>query len=250
MPLVLHQSSVQRGSAPSLGIHSASSPLKGSEKPSTSRYPSVPASRVVTYCFDKDIWSWEDFEEIPLYLQVTRLRYTPRKFVVHPDHNTLIVAEADHAAVPAAERRATENGMETDGQQAEVQQSAFVQPLFLFFACLPEVSLWCLLPSDFQPCRALSLMRREQLLKSSRALQRMLLGGGRHACGLWTQPHCKPQGVELSPVLTGPKSCLLLGCICRRPDACLGCFTEGRASMTARHTLLLLHRAPSVVQCS
>ena len=52
--------------------------------------------------------------------QVTRLRYTPRKFVIHPDHNTLIVAEADHAAVPAAERRATENGMETDGQQAEV----------------------------------------------------------------------------------------------------------------------------------
>ncbi|CAL5225226.1 g8014 [Coccomyxa viridis] len=51
--------------------------------------------------------------------QVTRLRYTPRKFVVHPDHNTLIVAEADHAAVPAAERRATEDGMDTDGQQAE-----------------------------------------------------------------------------------------------------------------------------------
>ena len=54
------------------------------------------------------------------FLQVTRLRYTPRKFVIHPDHNTLIVAEADHAAVPAAERRATENGMDTDGQQAEV----------------------------------------------------------------------------------------------------------------------------------
>ena len=54
------------------------------------------------------------------FLQVTRLRYTPRKFVIHPDHNTLIVAEADHAAVPAAERRATESGMDTDVQQAEV----------------------------------------------------------------------------------------------------------------------------------
>lgn len=53
-------------------------------------------------------------------LQVTRLRYTPRKFVVHPDHSTLIVAESDHAAVPAAERRVTEDGMETDGQQTEV----------------------------------------------------------------------------------------------------------------------------------
>ncbi|KAK9916752.1 hypothetical protein WJX75_006568 [Coccomyxa subellipsoidea] len=46
--------------------------------------------------------------------QVTRLRYTPRKFVVHPESNMLIVAEADHAAVPLAERRATEDGMETD----------------------------------------------------------------------------------------------------------------------------------------
>ena len=54
--------------------------------------------------------------------QVTRLRYTPRKFVIHPDHNTLIVAEADHAAVPSAERKAAENGMDTDGQQAEVRQ--------------------------------------------------------------------------------------------------------------------------------
>ena len=68
--------------------------------------------------------------------QVTRLRYTPRKFVVHPDHNTLIVAEADHAAVPAAERRATENGMDTDGQQAEVQALASVNLLGLCL-CLP-----------------------------------------------------------------------------------------------------------------
>ena len=61
-------------------------------------------------------------------MQVTRLRYTPRKFVIHPDHNTLIVAEADHAAVPAAERRATENGMETDGQQAEVSYFSLNTP--------------------------------------------------------------------------------------------------------------------------
>lgn len=47
--------------------------------------------------------------------QVTRLRYTPRKFVVHPETNMLVVAEADHAAVPLAER-STDN-ME-DGQGA------------------------------------------------------------------------------------------------------------------------------------
>lgn len=53
--------------------------------------------------------------------QVTRLRYTPRKFVVHPESNMLIVAEADHAAVPLAERRATEDGMETDNALTDVR---------------------------------------------------------------------------------------------------------------------------------
>ena len=40
MPPALHQSSAQRDSVPSLGIHSASSPLRGSGKPSISRCPS------------------------------------------------------------------------------------------------------------------------------------------------------------------------------------------------------------------
>ncbi len=53
--------------------------------------------------------------------QVTRLRYTPRKFVVHPESNMLIVAEADHAAVPLADRRAVEDGMETDAALTEVR---------------------------------------------------------------------------------------------------------------------------------
>ena len=44
--------------------------------------------------------------------------------MIHPDHNTLIVAEADHAAVPAAERRVTENGMDTDVHQAEVSMDS------------------------------------------------------------------------------------------------------------------------------
>ena len=35
---------------------------------------------------------------------VTRLRYTPRRLAIHPDHNTLIVAESDHAAIPLEER--------------------------------------------------------------------------------------------------------------------------------------------------
>ncbi|KAK9824249.1 hypothetical protein WJX72_008915 [[Myrmecia] bisecta] len=33
-----------------------------------------------------------------------RLRYTPRKFAIHPDHKTIAIAESDHAAVPLAER--------------------------------------------------------------------------------------------------------------------------------------------------
>ena len=37
-------------------------------------------------------------------LQSLRLSYTPRKFLVHPERKTLVIAEADHAAVPAAER--------------------------------------------------------------------------------------------------------------------------------------------------
>lgn len=34
----------------------------------------------------------------------TRLRYTPRAFVVHPQHKTLAIAEGDYGAIPAAER--------------------------------------------------------------------------------------------------------------------------------------------------
>ena len=56
------------------------------------------------------VWAW---------LQALRLRYTPRHFVIHPDHKTLLVAEADHAAIPAVDREPLaplENGaaMETE----------------------------------------------------------------------------------------------------------------------------------------
>lgn len=54
-------------------------------------------------------------------MQVTRLRYTPRKFVVHPESNMLIVAEADHAAVPLAERAAMEDAMEADTAFTDVR---------------------------------------------------------------------------------------------------------------------------------
>ncbi|KAF5839279.1 CPSF A subunit region-domain-containing protein [Dunaliella salina] len=55
--------------------------------------------------------------------QVTRLRYTPRRLAIHPTHNTLFVAEADHAAIPLAEREdvkerlQAEGGMESDAVQ-------------------------------------------------------------------------------------------------------------------------------------
>ncbi|PSC75527.1 splicing factor 3B subunit 3-like [Micractinium conductrix] len=49
--------------------------------------------------------------------QSLRLRYTPRKFVIHPDHKVLVVAEADHAAIPLAQREDLQSAaaMETDG---------------------------------------------------------------------------------------------------------------------------------------
>ncbi|KAG2485365.1 hypothetical protein HYH03_015856 [Edaphochlamys debaryana] len=36
--------------------------------------------------------------------QACRLRYTPRRLLIHPDYKVLLIAEADHAAVPLAER--------------------------------------------------------------------------------------------------------------------------------------------------
>ncbi|KAG2431599.1 hypothetical protein HYH02_013292 [Chlamydomonas schloesseri] len=36
--------------------------------------------------------------------QACRLRYTPRKLLIHPESRLLLIAEADHAAVPLAER--------------------------------------------------------------------------------------------------------------------------------------------------
>ena len=39
-----------------------------------------------------------------------RLRYTPRKFALHPDHKLLVIVEADHAAVPLAQRQSGANG--------------------------------------------------------------------------------------------------------------------------------------------
>jgi hypothetical protein len=51
--------------------------------------------------------------------QTLRLRYTPRKFVIHPDFKVLAIAEADHAAVPLAQREDLKRqaaAMETDQQ--------------------------------------------------------------------------------------------------------------------------------------
>lgn len=34
---------------------------------------------------------------------ISRLRYTPRRLLIHPDYKTLIVAESDYQAVPIAD---------------------------------------------------------------------------------------------------------------------------------------------------
>lgn len=62
--------------------------------------------------------------------QMLRLRYTPRRLVVHPEFNTLIVAEADHGTLPWAERGeagGAANGaaaMDADGAGAQVAHSS------------------------------------------------------------------------------------------------------------------------------
>ena len=55
--------------------------------------------------------------DLECLLQVTRLRYTPRKFVIHPEHKTLVIAEADHAAVPLAQRQPEGDQMDTGNVQ-------------------------------------------------------------------------------------------------------------------------------------
>lgn len=50
--------------------------------------------------------------------QVTRLRYTPRKFVIHPDYKNLIIAESAHGAVPLAERQDLQDRMQVDTEEA------------------------------------------------------------------------------------------------------------------------------------
>jgi len=47
--------------------------------------------------------------------QVTRLRYTPRRLAIHPLYNTLFVAEADHAAIPLAEREDVKERLQAEG---------------------------------------------------------------------------------------------------------------------------------------
>ena len=43
------------------------------------------------------------------------MRYTPRRLAIHPVHNTLFVAEADHAALPLAEREDVKERMQMEG---------------------------------------------------------------------------------------------------------------------------------------
>ncbi|GAB4816845.1 hypothetical protein N2152v2_003891 [Parachlorella kessleri] len=66
--------------------------------------------------------------------QALRLRYTPRKFTIHPDHKVLLIAESDHQAIPLAERSdlaAQPNGMDTDHANGAAAPHQASQPLSL-----------------------------------------------------------------------------------------------------------------------
>lgn len=55
---------------------------------------------------------------------MTRLRYTPRRLAIHPEHNTLFVAEADHGAIPLGAREDLKSRMqEGEGGVLEVRAS-------------------------------------------------------------------------------------------------------------------------------
>jgi hypothetical protein len=67
------------------------------------------------------------------HMQVTRLRYTPRKLLIHPEHNTLIIGEADHAAIPLAEREDLAERAKQEGVPLQVRTLTFS---FLFVLCV------------------------------------------------------------------------------------------------------------------
>jgi hypothetical protein len=53
-----------------------------------------------------------------LVMQTVRLRYTPRKMVIHPDFKSVCVVEADHAGVPMAARDEEEPFIPQNGTDA------------------------------------------------------------------------------------------------------------------------------------
>lgn len=70
---------------------------------------------------------------IILRMQTMRLRYTPRKFALHPEHKTLVIVEADHAAVPLAQRQSGANGTGAALAQVGLQfQSILVANKYIF----------------------------------------------------------------------------------------------------------------------
>lgn len=66
-----------------------------------------------------------------------RLRYTPRAFALDAVNRSIYVAEADHAAVPLAERPDAGGAAPMEDGQAGLQVPP-PQCLFLGFSVLPE----------------------------------------------------------------------------------------------------------------
>ena len=60
--------------------------------------------------------------------QATRLRYTPRKLLVHDEAGVLIVAEADHAAVPLAVRSGREGLAAANGGEGAAANGGTLPP--------------------------------------------------------------------------------------------------------------------------
>ena len=71
--------------------------------------------------------------------QTAVLRYTPRKFVIHPDLRVIIVAEADHGAVPLAQREDLPGPM-------NIENGAIQEPGFRVSASntwWDHTTIWC-----------------------------------------------------------------------------------------------------------
>ena len=96
-----------------------------------------------------NIYTVKNYADLWIYMvQITRLRYTPRKFALHPEHKALVVVEADHSAVPLAQRKADSAEASTAIAQVYIPSCTAAILVWVHMHGLESKQLWC---SNFEP---------------------------------------------------------------------------------------------------